>query len=117
HAGQLRDAEVHADHGTGSEDEHEHDRERHYRTSVTPSNMSGGRMTPEAFRRSHAFGLTPVARKRPMNLPSPFTRSFSNRKISCMVITSPSMPVISEMLVTLRVPSLMRDCWMTIWIA
>ena len=39
-----------------------------------------------------------------------FLPTFSNRKISCMVITSPSMPVISEMLVTLRVPSLMRVC-------
>ena len=32
-------------------------------------------------------------------------------KISCMLITFSSMPVISEMLTTLRVPSLMRDTW------
>ena len=32
-------------------------------------------------------------------------RVFSNRKMSCIVMTSPSMPVISEMAVTLRVPS------------
>ena len=33
----------------------------------------------------------------------------SNTKMSCIVMTSPSMPVISEMPVTLRVPSDMRD--------
>ena len=33
-------------------------------------------------------------------------------KISCMDITSPSMPTISEIDVTLRVPSAMRETWM-----
>ena len=32
-------------------------------------------------------------------------------------MTSPSIPVISEMLVTFRVPSLIRDCCMTTWMA
>ena len=43
--------------------------------------------------------------------------AFSKTKISCIVMMSPSMPVISEMLVTLRVPSLRRVCCTTIWIA
>ena len=38
------------------------DDERHYRTSVMPSNMSGGRWMPDVLSRSHAFGRTPVAR-------------------------------------------------------
>jgi hypothetical protein len=65
---------------------------------------------PDALRRSATFGRTPVARNRPITLPSGVIPSFSNVKISCIVITSPSMPVISEMLVTFLVPSLMRDC-------
>ena len=39
--------------------------------------------------------------------------SFSKVKISCMVITSPSIPVISDTLVTLREPSLRRVCCTT----
>ena len=70
-------------------------------------------------RQMNTGGLQALARLRPYArraepADAPFrpasTPSFSNRKISCMVMTSPSMPVISEMLVTLRVPSLMRDC-------
>src|SRR5918993_1010676 len=72
---------------------------------------------PAVFRRSPHFGRMPVARNRPTTLPSCVTPAFSNVKISCMVMMSPSMPVISEMLVTLRVPSLNRDCWTTIWMA
>src|SRR4029077_19766563 len=101
-----------AEHEAGAqhEDRDDENERRHQRTSVTPSNMSGGRWMPDAFNRSQALGRTPVARNRPITLPSWVTPSFSNRKISCMVMTSPSMPVISEMPVTLRVPSLMRDC-------
>jgi hypothetical protein len=58
-----------------------------------------------------------VARNLPITRPSCVTPSFSKAKISCIVMTSPSIPVISEMLVTLRVPSAMRDCWITIWMA
>src|SRR5262249_51919288 len=115
-ARQLRRAEIGADDPAGDEHEDE-EREHHHRTSVTPSNMSAGRWMPDAFRRSQHFGRTPVARKRPITLPSCETPIFSNTKISCIVITSPSMPVISEMLVTLREPSLRRVCWTTIWIA
>ncbi len=38
----------------------------------------------------------------PITLPSGPMPFFSNEKISCMLITFSSMPVISEMLVTLR---------------
>src|SRR3954471_777493 len=114
--GQLRDADIHGHHQPDADDECRDQRQEqcHHRTSVTPSNMSAGRLIPDAFSRSHALGRTPVARKRPTTLPSWVTPAFSNRKISCIVMTSPSMPVISEMLTTLRVPSLMRVCWMTI---
>ena len=54
---------------------------------------SGARST-SAGRRSRGTGRS--------TLPSCVMPIFSNRKISCIVMTSPSMPVISEMLVTLR---------------
>ena len=97
---------VAADDGAG--DEHEdQQRQNHQRTSTTPSNMDVGSLMPAASSRSdifgpHAGGAEPsddVARPGP-------TPSFSKTKISCIVMMSPSMPVISEMLVTLRVPSL-----------
>src|SRR2546425_4259364 len=99
-----------ADEHGGRHDEEGQDGYLHQRTSVTPSNMSAGRWMPDAFSRSQHFGRTPVARKRPITLPSCVTPIFSNTKISCIVITSPSMPVISEMLVILREPSLRRVC-------
>jgi hypothetical protein len=86
------------------------DRQTHQRTSVTPSNMSVDRWMPDVFSRSQTFGLTPVARNRPTTLPSCVMPIFSKTKISCIVITSPSMPVISEMLVTFLEPSARRDC-------
>ena len=54
---------------------------------------------------SLAFGRMPVARNRPVTLPLSLMPVRSNTKMSCIVITSPSIPVISEMLVTVRVPS------------
>src|SRR5262249_23940094 len=102
----------------GPHDQADHEREndeeqQHQRTSMTPSNMSVGRLIPEARRRSAHFGRTPMALKRPVTLPSGVKPTFSNVKISCMVMMSPSMPVISEKLVTLRVPSLKRVCCTT----
>src|SRR5206468_13058579 len=90
---ESRDERVRAEHQDGAHDEHAERNQRgaHYRTSVIPSNMSGGRWMPLVFRRSATFGRTPVALKRPMTLPSCVIPSFSNRKISCMVMTSPSM--------------------------
>src|SRR6185436_2038583 len=76
--------------------EEDDDAEQHYFTSTTPSNIDAGRRMPAASRRSDTFGRTPVARKRPTTLPSWFTPSFSKRKISCIVMMSPSIPVISE---------------------
>src|SRR5204863_9476349 len=95
------------------DEQEDDDHQQHHRTSVTPSNMSAGRWMPDARNRSQHFGRTPVARNRPITLPSCVTPTFSNRKISCMVITSPSIPVISEMLVILREPSLRRVCCTT----
>ena len=57
------------------------------------------------------FGRMPVALNRPVTLPFWPIPVRSNTKMSCMVMTSPSMPVISEMPVTLRVPSAMRETW------
>ena len=48
---------------------------------------------------------SPVARNRPRTRPSGAIPVRSNRKMSCIVMTSPSIPVISETAVTLRVPS------------
>ena len=59
----------------------------------------------------------PVALKWPSTAPPSPTPWRSNTKMSCMVMTSPSMPVISEMLVTLRVPSPSRLTWITTWMA
>ena len=44
----------------------------------------------------------------PITLPSGPMPFLWKLKISCMLITFSSMPVISEMLTTLRLPSLMR---------
>src|SRR5690606_13643827 len=107
------DAErVHAD-GEGDDEEEDENRSQHHRTSTTPSNMCAGRLIPAAFRRSAHLGRTPVARNRPISLFSGEMPAFSNAKISCMVMTAPSMPVISDTLVTLRVPSLSRVCCTT----
>ena len=68
---------------------------------------------PDAFSRSQHFGRTPVARKRPVTLPSGVRPVFSKMKMSCIVMMSPSIPVISEMVVTRRDPSLRRVCCTT----
>src|SRR4051812_44797314 len=110
--GHRRVGVVAADDGPGDDDE-DQEGEKHQRTSVTPSNMSPGRWMPDCFSFSQHFGRMPVARKRPITLPSPVIPIFSKTKISCMVMMSPSMPVISETLVTLREPSLSRVCCTT----
>src|SRR6059036_2588493 len=55
---------------------------------------------PDARSRSQHFGRTPVARKRPITLPSCVTPIFSNRKISCIVITSQEIFLFEKMGVT-----------------
>src|SRR5262249_7450931 len=115
-SGQMHDGGVGA-HDEGDYEDENDEREKHHRTSVTPSNMSAGRWMPDAFRRSAHLGRTPVGRNRPTTLPSCVTPTFSKMKISCMVMMSPSMPVISETLVILRVPSLKRVCCTTSWMA
>ena len=51
----------------------------------------------------------PLAEKCPTTAPPSPTPVCLKLKISCMVITSPSMPVISMIEVTLRLPSIRRD--------
>ncbi|MCY1546910.1 hypothetical protein D9M68_829350 [compost metagenome] len=55
------------------------------------------------------LGRTPVARKCPMTRPSASMPVWRKWKISCMVITLPSMPVISIRLISLRRPSFNRE--------
>ena len=59
------------------------------------------------------FGRMPVARNMPVTRPSGVSPVRSNRKMSCIVITSPSIPVISVTPVTRRVPSDIRESWTT----
>src|ERR1700730_9104880 len=68
------------------------------------SNMSVGRGSPSDMRRSAHFGRMPVARKNPQTFPFLSSLLRSKRKMSCIVMTACSMPVISVMAVTLRLP-------------
>ena len=62
--------------------------------------------------RSAHFGRMPVARNEPTTFPASLMPLCWNKKISCMAITSCSMPVISEIDVTRRLPSVSRVTWM-----
>src|SRR5208282_6466135 len=86
-------------------------------TSVSRSNRLGGKMMPDTRSLSRNRGRMRVGLKTPITRPSCPMPFLSNVKISCMLITFSSMPVISEMLVILRVPSLMRVACTTIVIA
>src|SRR4051812_11428573 len=85
HRRQAGPPPVAAENQAGREDERG-DRQHHHRISMTPSNMSAGRLMPDARNRSQTFGRTPVALKRPTTFPSWLMPVFSNRKISCMVM-------------------------------
>src|ERR1700722_17173732 len=78
-------------------------------TSRVCSNRPGGRKMPPTLRRSRNLGRMPLGWKAPTTLPSGPMPLLLKLKISCMLITFSSMPVISEMLTTLRLPSLMRE--------
>ena len=58
------------------------------------------------------LGRIPVAMNSPWARPLASTPIGRNAKISCMMIVSPSMPITSEMLVTLRGPPCRRLAWM-----
>src|SRR5436853_3595948 len=81
------------------------------------SKKTRGNCKPQAFKRSANRGRIPVGRKRPITWPCASTPVLSYWKISCMVIVSPSMPVISEIEVTRREPSDKRATWTTRLIA
>ncbi len=68
-------------------------------------NITPGSSMPECPEEVRERGRMPVAWNRPRTLPSSSMPCRSKTKMSCMVMTSPSMPTISEMEVTLRVPS------------
>ena len=72
------------------------------------SNNSCGNMMPEIRILSRNFGRIRLGWNEPRTFPSDPMPFRLNVNISCMLMTSSSMPVISEMLVTLRVPSLKR---------
>ena len=75
-------------------------------------------LMPRSWSLSRNFGRRPVDLRRPRNRPSSsMPAEKSNRKMSCSVMTSPSIPATSVTCVKRRVPSL-RRCWYTIsWIA
>ena len=75
------------------------------------------RLTPCAITWSRKRGRMPVASNLPSTTPSGETPVWRKRKISCIVTTSPSMPVISDRLTRRRRPSLRRATWITMWIA
>ena len=74
-------------------------------------------MTPLTARRSANLGRMPVA----LNSPSTFSLSptpvRSKTKMSCMVMTSPSMPTISETWRIFLLPSPSRLTWITRFVA
>src|SRR5215470_17632657 len=72
------------------------------------SKSSAGRRTPARSIRSLKRGRTPVARWKPRIRPSASMPCCSNTKMSCVVMTSSSMPTISVTLTSLRAPSLRR---------
>src|SRR5690606_2935835 len=83
----------------------------------TSANSAAGSTTPYAFSRSVKRGRIPVARNCPRTLPRSSNPWRSKTKMSCIVMTSPSIPTISEMVITLRVPSESRASWITTLIA
>src|SRR5438045_5012706 len=95
---------------------HEYDKRYDHRDYIS-SKKTRGNCKPQVFNRSAKRGRIPVGRKRPSTWPCESTPVLSYRKISCMVIVSPSMPVISEIDVTRREPSDKRATWTTRLIA
>src|SRR3954451_24033559 len=78
------------------------------------ANSSGSTYTPRSASLSRNFGRRPVDFSRPRKRPSSSTPGEkSNRKMSCNVMTSPSMPATSVTCVKRRVPSF-RRAWYTI---
>src|SRR4051812_631575 len=86
---------------------------------IHASNFASGRnnsaesVMPCAITSSRNLGRMPVASKRPWTILSADTPVCRKRKISCMVITSPSIPVSSDRLMSFRRPSASRATWMT----
>src|SRR6476660_6409457 len=93
-------------------------RQNHQTPLDSSAKSSGSTYTPRSASLSRNLGRRPVDFRRPLNRPSSsIPAEKSNRKMSCSVITSPSIPATSVTCVKRRVPSF-RRCWYTIsWIA
>ena len=95
-------------------DDQQHDEEQDWRhafpryTCSTCSKSAAGKAIPDIFSFSASRGRIPVAENEPITWPVSVTPCFSKTKMSCMLTTSSSMPVISLRCVTRRVPSLRR---------
>src|SRR5690606_8472728 len=99
-------------HGAQQEGDECEGESSHRRANGSGSNRSAGSRMPWFSRSSEKVGRIPVALRRPMYLPSSSTpMPKSNRKRSCRVMISPSMPSTSVMWVMRRVPSLRRETW------
>ena len=71
--------------------------------------MPAGIPNPAAASLSAHLGIIPVAENLPRTFPLGPIPFFSNRKMSCMLITSENAPVSSVMWVIRREPSLIRE--------
>src|SRR5207253_8810821 len=85
---------------------------QNHQTSLDSSaKSSGSTYTPRSANLSRNLGRRPVDFRRPRNRPSSsIPAEKSNRKMSCRVMTSPSIPATSVTWVKRRVPSF-RRCW------
>src|SRR5690606_9668145 len=86
-------------------------------TSMARSKMPDGRAMPAMRICSTNLGRMRLGSKVPRILPSRPTPLRWNEKTSCIVIRSCSMPVISHILTSLRVPSDCRVSWITMVMA
>src|SRR5215212_9976396 len=102
--GAMRSEKIGAQH----QEQGKYEYEKRYDHFYISSKKTRGNCRPDCFNRSANRGRIPVGRKRPSTWPCASTPVLSYWKISCIVIVSPSMPVISEMDVTRREPSDMR---------
>src|SRR5205085_4256928 len=85
----------------------------HQSNFASGRNRSDDRLMPWDITWSKKRGRIPVASNFPITCPSALMPVCRKRKISCIVTTSPSMPVSSDKLTSLRRPSDRRATWTT----
>src|SRR5690606_8798670 len=76
------------------------------------SNIDRSTCNPRRVITSQNSGMIPVAANAPWTLPFSSNPVWRKPNISAICTVSPSIPVTSEMLVTLRDPQAKRVCWM-----